>query len=86
MLGRIERWCTLLIDTSQVDLTAQFQGQLPGNVLPLPGFVQTMANTEIRGEPAIKGITVSFLSGFPAMAQIFGQFLGGPLSNRIGRK
>ena len=67
-------------------LIMQFQGQLPGNVLPLPAFVQTMANTEINGRPAIAGLTVSFLSGFPAMAQIFGQFIGGPLSNRIGRK
>lgn len=45
-----------------------------------------MADTTIDGRPAIAGLTVSFLSGFPAMAQIFGQFLGGPLSNRIGRK
>ncbi|KAK1927060.1 hypothetical protein DB88DRAFT_514651 [Papiliotrema laurentii] len=63
-----------------------FQGQLPGTILPLPAFVATMANTQIDGKPALKGITVSFLGGFPALAQIFGQFSGGPLSNRIGRK
>ena len=45
-----------------------------------------MADSTINGRPAISGLTVSFLGGFPAMAQIFGQFAGGPLSNRIGRK
>lgn len=45
-----------------------------------------MADTTIGGQPAISGLTVSFLGGFPAMAQIFGQFSGGPVSNTIGRK
>ncbi|WVW79024.1 hypothetical protein I302_100987 [Kwoniella bestiolae CBS 10118] len=63
-----------------------FQGQLPGNILPLQAFVKTMADTTINGQPAISGLTVSFLGGFPAMAQIFGQFSGGFISNTIGRK
>ncbi|KAE8538162.1 hypothetical protein D1P53_005500 [Cryptococcus gattii VGV] len=63
-----------------------FQGQLPGNILPLPAFVKNMADTTINGAPAISGTTVSFLGGFPAMVQIFGQLSGGPISNHIGRK
>ena len=45
-----------------------------------------MADTTINGQPAISGLTVSFLGGFPAMVQIFGQLCGGPISNRFGRK
>jgi hypothetical protein len=60
--------------------------QLPGNMLPLPAFVKTMADTTINGQPAISGRTVSFLGGFPAMVQIIGQLSGGPISNAIGRK
>ncbi|RSH93493.1 hypothetical protein EHS25_007849 [Saitozyma podzolica] len=63
-----------------------FQQQLPGNVIPLPGFVATMADTVVDGVPTISAKVLSFWGGFGTIAQLCGQAMGGPLSDRIGRK
>jgi hypothetical protein len=67
-------------------LTSQFQQQVPGNIIPMPGFIAQMADTTVNGEPAISAKVVSFWQGFAEMSKTVGMFAGGSLANRIGRK
>ncbi|KAL1858280.1 hypothetical protein VTK73DRAFT_7864 [Phialemonium thermophilum] len=63
-----------------------FQQQLPGNVIPMPAFVKTMADTVVDGEPTISARVISFWGGFGTIAQLVGQAVGGPMSDRLGRR
>jgi len=63
-----------------------FQQQVPGNIIPLPAFVATMANTVIDGQPAISATVISFWQGFAEMSKTAGMFAGGTIADRFGRK
>jgi hypothetical protein len=45
-----------------------------------------MADTVVDGVPTISAKVLSFWGGFGTIAQLGGQAMGGPLSDRIGRK
>lgn len=64
----------------------QFQQQMPGNVLPMQPFINTMHDTVIDGVPTISSQVVSFWQGFGEMAKMAGQASGVLFSDRIGRK
>ncbi|CAK1367616.1 uncharacterized protein RHO25_013134 [Cercospora beticola] len=63
-----------------------FQQQVPGNIIPLPAFVNQMADTVIDGEPAVSGRIVSFWQGFAEMSKMAGMFAGGYFADKFGRK
>jgi hypothetical protein len=91
-LGGFERWCELRLcgrRNCQEKLTVvdrQFQQQIPGNIIPLPAFIRTMADTVIDGEPAISAKVVSYWQGFAEMSKTLGMFTGGTFADRFGRK
>lgn len=64
----------------------QFQQQVPGNLIPMPAFIATMADTVIDGQPAVSAKVVSFWQGFPEMSKTLGMFTGGIFADRFGRK
>jgi hypothetical protein len=87
-LGSIERWSEFSVDEVGVrpaDMS-QFQQQMPGNVLPMQPFIDTMHDTVINGVPTISSQVVSFWQGFGEMAKMAGQASGVLFSDRIGRK
>lgn len=49
-------------------------------------FIKTMADTTVDGEPAISARVISFWGGFGSIAMLVGQSLGGPMSDRLGRR
>ncbi|KAJ1324624.1 MFS transporter SP family general alpha glucoside:H+ symporter [Microdochium nivale] len=64
-----------------------FQQQVPGNVIPLPAFVNTMADiVDKNGNPAVSARTVSLWQGLAEMTKTLGMFAGGWVADRIGRK
>jgi hypothetical protein len=63
-----------------------FQQQVPGNVIPMPAFIEQMADTVIDGKPAISAHVVSYFQGFAEMSKMTGMFVGGSFADRFGRK
>ncbi|EGP90105.1 unnamed protein product [Zymoseptoria tritici ST99CH_1A5] len=63
-----------------------FQQQVPGNIIPLPAFVEQMADTVVDGAPAVSAQTVSFWQGFAEMSKMVGMFAGGYFADKLGRK
>lgn len=45
-----------------------------------------MADTTVDGEPTISAHVISFWGGFGTIAMLAGQTVGGPMSDRIGRR
>jgi hypothetical protein len=64
----------------------QFQQQIPGNVIPMQAFINTMADTTINGKPAVSARVVSYWQGFAEMSKTLGMFTGGYFADRLGRK
>lgn len=67
-------------------LICQFQQQVPGNIIPMPAFVNQFADTVIDGQPAVSAKVVSFWQGFPEMSKTLGMFAGGPIADKYGRR
>ncbi|KAJ4073126.1 hypothetical protein NW756_014345 [Fusarium oxysporum] len=63
-----------------------FQQQIPGNVIPMQAFINTMADTTINGKPAVSARVVSYWQGFAEMSKTLGMFTGGYFADRLGRK
>jgi MFS transporter, SP family, general alpha glucoside:H+ symporter len=74
------------VSRDKSDCTNQFQQQVPGNVIPMQAFINTMADTMIDGKPAISATVVSYWQGFAEMSKMTGMFIGGIFANRFGRK
>ena len=49
-------------------------------------FVKQMANTTIKGVPAISANIISYWQGFAEMSKMLGMFVGGVVANKFGRK
>ncbi|KNB14800.1 hypothetical protein FOXG_21209 [Fusarium oxysporum f. sp. lycopersici 4287] len=62
-----------------------FQQQIPGNVIPMQAFINTMADTTINGKPAVSARVVSYWQGFAEMSKTLGMFTGGYFADRLGR-
>jgi MFS transporter, SP family, general alpha glucoside:H+ symporter len=52
----------------------------------MQAFINQMADTTIRGEPAISARVVSYWQGFAEMSKMIGMFAGGYFADRFGRK
>ncbi|KAF5585244.1 maltose permease [Fusarium pseudocircinatum] len=63
-----------------------FQQQIPGNVIPMQAFINTMSDTTINGKPAVSARVVSYWQGFAEMSKTLGMFTGGYFADRFGRK
>ncbi|KAH7259409.1 major facilitator superfamily domain-containing protein [Fusarium redolens] len=63
-----------------------FQQQIPGNVIPMQAFINTMADTTINGKPAVSARVVSYWQGFAEMSKTLGMFTGGYFADKFGRK
>lgn len=88
-LGSLERWrkrSSLLLLSLSANNPLQFQQQIPGNVIPMQAFINTMADTTINGKPAVSARVVSYWQGFAEMSKTLGMFTGGYFADRLGRK
>lgn len=65
---------------------SQFQQQVPGNIIPMQAFINTMADTTIDGQPAVSAKVISYWQGFAEITKTVGMFTGGPIADRFGRK
>ncbi|ORY27930.1 and other transporter-domain-containing protein [Naematelia encephala] len=63
-----------------------FQQQVPGNIIPMQAFINTMADTTVDGVPVVSAKVISYWQGFAEMSKTLGMFAGGTIADRFGRK